>query len=72
MPGKKRIEVGDELTIRVPVTATWDDGRLTFEIRANGQKVTIRVDNDDIVEVIKGAKPEVVRRKRGSLFDKPS
>lgn len=70
MAKRPRIEPGDWLSLRPQrVVATWeDDGKVTIEFL--GQRVTLRQDSDEIEEVVKGEKPEAVRKKRGTLYDR--
>ena len=60
---KPKIEVGDWLTLHVKVTKVWD-GEVTVQL-PNGNRETIRVDSQDIVEVTQERKRPA---KRG-LFD---
>jgi hypothetical protein len=58
MVKKAPIEVGDKVLVELPVTAVWDDGRITVEVTgvALSQRVTIWNDSDAIVEVRKAPK----------------
>lgn len=62
---KRRIEVGDWVTLQLPVVATWEDGTVTLDM---GQRFTIRDDDSRIVEVTPGERP----RRRGKFYDKPT
>lgn len=59
---KRKIERGDWLTVQVEVTAVWDTGEVTVR-HTGGQKVTLREDSEEIIEVTKD-------RGRKTLFDK--
>jgi hypothetical protein len=72
MARRPAIKVGDRLRIDHLVTAVWDDGRVTIEVKgvAFAQRVTIRDDSAEIVEII-SAEPESKPGRRKALFHEP-
>ena len=63
----RKIEGGDEVLLRLDVTRA-DNETFTVRFRGNGIRVTLRMDSDEVVDVVKMAKP---RGGRKNLFDKP-
>lgn len=62
---KHKIDVGDWVTLPLPVVATWEeDGTVTLDM---GQRLTINADDSRIIEVTPGERP----RRRGKFYDKP-
>ena len=50
---KIKIERGMWLTLQLEVTEVWEGDLVTVEFRSAGQKVTLRSDSDEIIEVTK-------------------
>ena len=61
----RKIEGGDEVLLRLDVTRA-DNETITVRFRSNGIRVTLQMDSEEVVEVVKQGKP----RGRKTLFDK--
>ena len=60
---KREIEIGDWLTLQVLVVGVWDTGEITVR-HTSGQKVALKADSEEIIEVRKE------RKGRKTPFDK--